>query len=511
MSMRSVLGTVSVACALMITGCGDEEENGNEDGGSHSDGGSHAGHDAGHDSQDGGVQSDAGSNNGGSHGDGGSTGDAGSSGDAAVPPDSEGTHFFLPTGEPDNTSAPTVEVDAAGNVHTLYPAYAGGNAYYAFCAAGDSCNGSEDAKVVKLATDGTVANAMLALTADGKPRVLLSAFSKLYFASCEQNCGEQASWTLSMILDHGGKREVTGEALALDTQGRPRFMMHTYRALFGIGQEAPEQIYAQCDGNCGTPASWRYDVVEHEIWYGSDLKIDAQNRVHVGTTVFPYEGTSEKQGLTAYLLCESASCNTVGAFNGIGFNPPYENRTEAVSMHPTISLALTRAGAPRIALLTKNDADKKQMIYYECDQSCRQGNRWSGTILTEHSALGSGLDLALDGNDHPRLVYTFNYNILLRFCDDTSCTAQEAVWDDTLVESSTSIPPDNIFLWDNCTVGAWFLHDPSIALTRNGAVRVGYQSRDISGGFSQPDPTKPGCTAGTDMTWSRLALLPPVK
>jgi hypothetical protein len=180
-------------------------------------------------------------------------------------------------------------------------------------------------------------------------------------------------------------------------------------------------------------------------------------------------------------------------------------------MHPTISLALTKSGAPRIALLTKSAAEKKQMIYYECNQSCRQGNSWSGTILTEHSALGSGLDLALDGNDHPRLVYTFNYNILLRICDDASCTAEQAVWDDALVESSTSIPADHIFLWDNCTVGAWFLHDPSIALTRKGAPRVGYQSRDISGGFSRPDPTKPGCTAGTDMTWSRLALLPPVK
>jgi hypothetical protein len=73
--------------------------------------------------------------------------------------------FFLPTGEPDNTSAPTVEIDAAGGIHAVYPAYAGGSAYYAYCAAG--CSGSDDVAVVRLPTDGTVANAMLALDGAG--------------------------------------------------------------------------------------------------------------------------------------------------------------------------------------------------------------------------------------------------------------------------------------------------------------------------------------------------------
>ena len=66
---------------------------------------------------------------------------------------------------------------------------------------------------------------------------------------------------------------------------------------------------------------------------------------------------------------------------------------------------------------------------------------------------------------------------------------------------------DRIFLEWNCTIGAWFLHSPSIALTSDGKPRVGYQSRDVSGGVSRPDPTKPRCVAGTDMTFSRLGLL----
>jgi hypothetical protein len=47
----------------------------------------------------------------------------------------------------------------------------------------------------------------------------------------------------------------------------------------------------------------------------------------------------------------------------------------------------------------------------------------------------------------------------------------------------------------------------SIAFTARGEPRVGYQIRDVSGGLDNPDPTKPDCEAGTDMTWSRLARM----
>ena len=42
----------------------------------------------------------------------------------------------------------------------------------------------------------------------------------------------------------------------------------------------------------------------------------------------------------------------------------------------------------------------------------------------------------------------------------------------------------------------------------SGAPRVGYQARDISGGFGNSDPRRlADCRAGTDMTWSRLAVM----
>lgn len=192
----------------------------------------------------------------------------GTSGDDA--PIADADAFFLPTGEPDNTSAPTIELDAAGNIHAVYPAYAGGDAYYAFCAAG--CETSDDVAVVRLPTDGTVANAMLALDADGEPHVLLSSYATIEYASCDGDCTDPAAWTQSTVLVHDGAREVTGEAFALDPAGNPRFMMHTYVAYLGIGQGAPETHYVACDADCHDAASWSQSLVAEQIWQSTHLR-----------------------------------------------------------------------------------------------------------------------------------------------------------------------------------------------------------------------------------------------
>jgi hypothetical protein len=148
------------------------------------------------------------------------------------------------------------------------------------------------------------------------------------------------------------------------------------------------------------------------------------------------------------------------------------------------------------------------MVYFECNENCISGDTWQAIAVSDHEELSSGFDLALDQNDHPRVAFALSYNIGVTYCDQDSCAGEGAKWDLTVVEKGSDMPPDTIFLEPNCTVGAWFLHDPSIALTPAGQPRIGYQARDISGGWSNPDPTMPDCTAGTDMTWARMAILP---
>lgn len=416
------------------------------------------------------------------------------------------SRFFLPTGEPDNTSAPTVEVDGQGFVHTVYPAYAGGGAYYAFCGAG--CTGPETTKVVRFETEGTASNVMLALDAQGRPRVLVSAYAKAYFASCDANCGEQASWSVGQILEHGGDREITGEALALDPQGRPRFLMHTYVALFGIGQKAPETFYVTCDADCTSAASWVQNKMQAEIWRGSHLRFDANGTAKVATVATITQGDTKTE-MAAYAECAGA-CTKEEDWKGIALGPTFTSMTEAVSIEPTVSLALTKAGAPRVAFMGKNEEGKKQIVYMGCDEGCSE-DHWKATLLSNHEELASGLDLALDPNDHPRIAYTLDYNIGLAYCDDAHCETGEHEWGLTKVEAGSDMKPDEIFLYTNCNVGAWFLHDPSLAITASGSPRVAYQARDISGGTGRPENPNVECVAGTDMTWSRLAFLPSVK
>jgi hypothetical protein len=81
-------------------------------------------------------------------------GDAQAGSKAAASPSAR--RFWLPTGEVDNTSAPTVEIDARGGVHSVYPAYAGGRAYYSYCP--NDCADPEKMKVVRFNTEESIHN-----------------------------------------------------------------------------------------------------------------------------------------------------------------------------------------------------------------------------------------------------------------------------------------------------------------------------------------------------------------
>jgi hypothetical protein len=402
-----------------------------------------------------------------------------------------------------NTSAPTIEIDAKDGLHAVYPRYAIGGAFYAYCAG--TCAESEDLSVVDFETEGTVHNSMLALDRAGHPRVLLATATKVYYASCDANCGSSSGWETAEILDHAGDREVTGEAFALDSEGRPRFLMHTYRAFLGIGQKPRATFYVSCDGDCQEAASWQVSQIATQTWEGTDFRYDSQGRAHIATVANVEAEGAVTRKLGAYSTCEK-DCDVDTNWVGTGLYEAYENSTEVVAMQPTVALALTRAGTPRVVVLGKNAEGNRNIVYFECDEDCT-GDNWTGSIISDHESIDTGLDLALDKNDRPRLAYTLGYNIGLAYCDQADCASETAMWDLTKVEFGSDMPTDDIFLWDNCTVGAWFLHSPSIALSADGAPRIGYQARDISGGLSQPDPTKPRCAAGTDMTWSRVTLM----
>jgi hypothetical protein len=412
-----------------------------------------------------------------------------------------GQRVWLPTPEPENTTVPRLELDRKGGLHAAYPAYAGGNAYYSYCP--NNCVDPKAMKVVTLPTDGTAYTAMLALTPDGRPRVLLPTFLRIYYAECDTQCTDAANWTVSVIVEHQGDQDATGDALALDSQGRPRFLLHTYLAYLGIGQKTPQTSYAHCDSNCTNAASWTIDPIGDGIWQNSTLKLDAQDHPHVGTVVVDLEANTKQ---LAYLNCKS-DCSTMASWNGIGLGAAFEEQTSEIK--PSISLALTAAGGARVIGLSKLETGERSLVYYECDSQCEE-DHWRSALMSKLPQLGSGVDIAVDAKNHTRFVFTLDDNIGLYSCDAPDCTTDGADWTLTKVEFAADLPPDGISLWPNCSVDAWILHDPTLALALDGAVRVGYEATDLSGGVATIDPTKPACIAGKDMTLSRLAMLPAV-
>jgi hypothetical protein len=417
---------------------------------------------------------------------------------------SSGTTFFLPTGDAaDNTSPPTIQLDDSGVLHAVYPAYAGGGAYYAECPAG--CSGEGDMKVVSLPTgDATVLNAMLALDAAGHPQVLLATGHGINYATCAGDCGAQDSWTVTEIIQHDGEQDVTGEAFALDPQGRPRFVMHTYIAYLGIGQGAPATEWVSCDANCGSPASWTRGQFSEQILGHNTLRFDATGRAHL-MTVALVDDPNGTIHMAAYATCAD-HCGSPDAWTNTSLGPVFSLDYEAVTLDDRTAMALTSDGHPRATFLW-NDGGQRKLVYARCSAAdCTTDGAWTASVLSDSDDLQQGFDLALAG-DHPRIAINLGYNIGLARCDDADCTAEGAAWNLDTVEHATDIPTDNIFLFPNCTVGGWLLHDPSLALHADGSPVIAYSARDISaGGVTTTDPGEPACVAGTDMILGRIAF-----
>ncbi len=417
-----------------------------------------------------------------------------------TPGEPQVSYRFMPTPEPVNTRAPKLVVDGSGGLHAIYPAYAGGDAYYAYCP--DGCGDENALGVVELPADGTVVNAMLAVTPDGAPRVLLSTMLEVTWAQCDADCTDAANWRSEVIVEHGGDLEVSGNALALDDNGRPRFIAHTYLALLGIGQKPPQTFLFQCDDDCSDPGSWRMDSIADQIWQMSQLRYDAGGRAHLATVVVDVDSGGPTGRLAAYLECE-AGCESDAGWQGIGLMSAFEN--DAQQIQPAIAMALTEGGGPRVALLGALDGGARGLVYFECDDDCVEDN-WGAALISDQDQLGAGVDVVVDALGRPRVAFTLADNIGVYLCDDQPCTSETATWDLSKVEFASDLPQDDVILWPNCTLDAWVLHQPSLVID-DGFAFVGYQATDLSGGLQTTDPTKPPCLAGPDMTLARLAHL----
>lgn len=412
------------------------------------------------------------------------------------------SRFFLPTVDPTNTAAPRFATAPDGGIHVVYPRFAGGGVFYAFCVG--RCDSMDAFGAVRFETEGSVENAMIALDGN-KPRVLASTMNAVYYGSCDGDCARASSWRFTRIMTHDGFRDVTGEAFALDSRGRPRFVMHTEIAWLGWGQRPPATDWVSCDEACHDPGSWRTLRIADQIWSYGSLAFDDQDKPQMAMVAHLIgDHTRPTTDLVGWVGCEADCESDASRWRGTGIMPAYVNELAAVSIRPSVALALTRAQTPAVAFLG-TDAERRRLVTWaECAERCDDPEQWVGQVIIQGDKLGAGVDLAIDSGGRPLVSYTWDAMIALAHCAG-DCAESDGKWKHVKVEAGHEMDPDKVFLWKNCEVNAWFLHSPSVAFARDGRTLVGYQARDIRASTGNPhDPTQPRCPAGTDMSWSRM-------
>ena len=437
-------------------------------------------------------------------GQGGSAG-SGTGGSAGNPPVGSASRFFLTTPSSTNTVAPKVVLDSRGGLHVAYPAYVGGKAFYAYCAS--NCTGMNSFKVVELAVGESIANVALATTPDGKPRLVLSEFDKAYYASCDSQCTTRAGWTLTPVYEHDNDMEVTGQALALDSKGRPSFLMHTYVSFLGWQQKTPQTLLGSCESSCNDADSWSFTKIADDIFQYPEAKFDSKDRLQVLAAQLVFTDGVPNDKYATYARCD-AECDDASAWLSYPLGTLYEDTI----VKPSLSLALTTNGDARLAAIVE-DADEttpdgRLLAYAECTGECASIDDWTPVLISQNRAIKNGVGLALDAG-RPRVAFTLDYNIGVYHCSE-NCTNND--WQLAEVEFARNLPADDTFLFPGCSAGAWFLDSPSIAMSSDGSLRVGYRAYDVSGTTQPPiDPTKPRCKTGLDFTWSRFAAVPALK
>ena len=416
--------------------------------------------------------------------------------------------FWLPSGEEvHSTGDPQVAVDARGGIHLVYPLVAAGGAVYGYCPA--DCAGPDQVRTVTFPTGelGTVHTALLALDAGGVPHVLFTTGRAVHYAACGGgDCASSSSWRVATVYEHDGDWEVTGDAFAIDPRGGPTFLMHAYQAFMGLFGPPPGTRIFACATDCLNAAAWRSSQVSEQSWLEASLRFDASGVMHVAAVV-PV-GSDE---LVGYFRCDGGCLEgDTDNWPGVGVAYAFSDRyVEAV--YPAVSLALTAGGGVRLAFLGL-DGHNRYLGYYECDAACTAGGEgWTLMALIYGDAgmqLGDGLELALDAQGRPSLAYTAQGNIFVAHCS-TDCAGARGDddWDLAVGELSGEIPTDTVFLEHNCTVGAWFLRQPALAIGADGLPVLAYRAEDISGGVTRPDITRPGCVAGVEMSLTRFNRL----
>ncbi|MDQ3459827.1 MAG: Ig domain-containing protein [Deinococcota bacterium] len=383
--------------------------------------------------------------------------------------------FFLPFVQMGdtiyNTEAPKVAVDAAGGVHVAHDFASASDdhpMFYGYCP-GD-CTEASRFTLVALGARESAFEVNLVLDPQGRPRMLWDVYQAFRYAECNANCTDASAWTLTTIPTGQDLTETSKRLLALDAQGRPRFV-YTYKNSHIEAENGTFYVY--CDASCTDGANWRRLRLSPYVLQRPMLALTPAGQPRLAFYDY-YEVNGQDVPFVGYLECNAGCDNAAGW-----------TETPLFALEPTVgtfAMKLDAAGRPRMVLYTGDlDAERglagKALYYIWCNTSCSNGDNWDGYQLGFGQDQGMDVDLALDGQNRPRLVFDgAGTGGVYAWCS-ADCEASGSSWQSLVFDSGGEV--DKSWPVDpstGCAFAGWTLVDYLLALDSAGNPRIGYEA-----------------------------------
>lgn len=378
--------------------------------------------------------------------------------------------------------------------------------FYTSCSAGVAACANPQLWNGIVQMDGAVNEVQIAVTTDGRPRILArvngSRGNDYHYWACEAQCSSGDRWAGVFVTEAAGvelrNADLPQHSFALDSQGRPRFVYGN-----GFGNAHTHGVYyVACDTDCTDAASWQQTLLETR----QDKTVSADYSALVFDGVRPrfltrvtVSGLPER---LAYFACDQV-CDDPGSWSSTTVGHPEGQ------MWDNWDLALGADGNPRIALYdapAPNIFVGGELYYGWCAAGCAAPDAPFDIV---HVASGEGMnvDLAVDPQGRTHMVYDAGQRGALGevWCD-AGCTSQGA-WQRRILETSAQLmgefAPASPLTCDQ-QERAWLDAIPAVAFSPAGQMVVAYDVKNVATCFFQDptDPTKPPGTRVERIWWA---------
>jgi hypothetical protein len=431
------------------------------------------------------------------------------------PPPSEG-RFFL---QRDSwTSRARVAVDAAGGIHLAYKSAEPGPttpAYYAYCPPGGGCTSAAAFRTVALSDN--ISDVQLALTPDGKPRLLLEraappvigAFGVVYdYAACDTDCTSAAQWGFVRVARSShidtNRSDRPWRVFAVDGSGRPHFAYYN-----GI-----TSFYVTCEADClasqpGEP-HWTETALTLPSGGGGDIPQMSLALTSAGQPRLLGEVYTDQQpGAGLYHLSCDADCTSSESWARTRLVPI---TNVVVAQH---DLEVTTEGGLRAVVMLYHPVPDgpypKELFYVVCETDCLQAESWLANSVGLAQDDGEHAELELDAQGRPRIAYRRDDGggLGYRWCD-SQCETDQAQWRTLGADESSRLEQElESYDLDSCQKGLWSAGwMPALALDAQGNPRIAAEALQLVRCFAKPNPTSPIEQGVNTLRYTRLIVLP---